>query len=68
MPSQLTVEDIVPLVAALTPQERLRLLRLMVGHSNDDGLLYKTIPTAPDEFSSEGDPLDWDSEGWENLA
>jgi len=29
MPSQLTADDIVPLVAALTPQERTRLLRLI---------------------------------------
>jgi len=68
MATQLTVEDLVPLVAALTPEERTRLLRLIVRPQSDDDPLYRAMPPAKEEFSSDEDPLSWEGEGWENLA
>ena len=55
-----TVEEIVPLVEALSPLERVRLLRLITS-------VYEAIPPNPEEFSADEDPLAWVSEGWENV-
>jgi hypothetical protein len=63
-----TVEEIVPLVEALSPQERARLVRLITGAANGDSFLYQAIPPTSQEFSADEDPLAWDSEGWENVA
>ena len=60
MPSQLTADDIVPLIAALTPQERTRLLRLIAKPQSDDASLYDAIPPTKEEFSTDEDPLAWD--------
>ena len=60
MPSQLTADDIVPLIAALTPQERTRLLRLVARPHSDDAALYHAMPLVNDEFSGEDEPLAWD--------
>lgn len=68
MPSQLTVDDIIPLIAALTPQERTRLLRLIAKPQGDDASLYRAIPPIIEEFSSDEEALDWEGEGWENVA
>ena len=68
MPNQLTVDDIVPLIAALTPQERTRLLRLIAKPQRDDASLYRAIPPTNEEFSAEGEPLAWEGEDWENVA
>ena len=69
MPSPTTVEEIVPLVEALSPSERARLLRLITWTRRDvDSSTYDAIPPRPDEFAADEDPLAWDSEGWENLA
>ena len=59
MPNQLTVDDIVPLIAALTPQERARLLRLIAKPQSDDASLYRAIPPTNEEFSAEEEPLAW---------
>jgi len=67
MASSLTVEEIVPLVEALPPPERARLLRLITNLRPDDSSIYRAIPPAREEFSGDADPLAWDSEGWENL-
>jgi len=53
----------------LTPQERLRLLRLISAHPKaDDSMAYGALRPSAEEFSSEEDPLAWDSEGWEGLS
>jgi hypothetical protein len=67
MPGPTTVEEIVPLVAALSPIERARLLRLITTTRNIDSSVYEAIPPSPDEFSADEDPLAWDSEGWESV-
>ena len=63
-----TVEEIVPLVEALSPLERDRLLRLITSAQSVDSAVYAAIPPTPEEFSADEDPLAWDSEGWENVA
>lgn len=67
MASGLTVEEIVPLVEALAPPERSRLLRLITKLPSDDATIYKLSPPSKDEFILKEDPLAWDSEGWENI-
>ena len=68
MASPLTADDILPLVASLTPLERARLLRLIASQKGDDASVYRALPPHPDEFSSDDESLAWDAEGWENLS
>lgn len=68
MPSSLKADDLVPLVAALTPQERTRLLRLISKSPGDDASLYRATPVGADEFGGDEDPLRWESDGWENVV
>lgn len=67
----LTADDILPLVACLTPQERARLLRLITrpaGASDADA--YQLTPPTHEEFGADTDhdPLSWDADGWENVG
>ena len=57
IPSLLTVDEIVPLIEALTPEERVRLLRLIASQPGDDPALYRAMPPAKEEFSPDEDPL-----------
>jgi len=68
MPKQLTADDILPLVAALTPRERARLLRFMASTRGDDVSVYRMLPPSVDEFSTDEEPLAWEAEGWEDVA
>lgn len=68
MAKPLTAEDLLPLVKHLTLSERARLVRLMGASSGGDAVAYASAPPSPDEFSSDDDPLGWDSEGWEKLG
>jgi len=68
MAKPLSAEDILPLVASLTPQERLRLLRLIIRPAADDGDIYRVLPPRDEEFLSDEEPLAWDSEGWEGAG
>lgn len=68
MPQPLTASDLLPLVARLAPSERDRLVRLIEATSERDASVYGMTPPGRDEFSSDEEPLAWDSEGWENLA
>ena len=68
IPSHLTADDIVPLIAALTPQERTRLLCLIVRPHTDNASAYQAMPPSDDEFSSDEEPLAWDGQDWENVA
>ncbi len=68
MAKSVTAEDILPLVACLTPQERLRLLRLIsVRPGADQADAYHALPSVRDEFTSDEEPLSWDAEGWEDI-
>ena len=68
MSKSLTADDVVPLVACLTPQERVRLLRLITSPPGADAPIYRAAPPAYDEFSADEEPLAWDAEGWENVG
>ena len=68
MPHSLTVEEIVPLVEALPPEERVRLLRLITKPRSDDSTIYTAVPPTSEEFSSNEEALAWDSEGWANVS
>lgn len=68
MPKPLTADDILPLGACLTPQERVRLLRLISTPAGADAAVYQAVPPARDEFAAEDDELSWDAEGWESFG
>jgi hypothetical protein len=68
MPKPLTADDILPLIAALTPHERARLLRFMASTRGDDASSYRLLPPLSDEFSTDEEPLAWEAEGWEDVA
>jgi hypothetical protein len=68
MPNVLTADDILPLVASLTHQERVRLLRLIASPQGDDAPVYRSVPPSRDEFSADEEPLAWEAEGWENVG
>ncbi len=64
----LTADDILPLVASLSPKERARLLRLIASPPlKEDAKAYHSLPPRPDEFSTNEDPLAWELQGWEGL-
>ena len=68
-----TVEDLLPLVAKMTLEERIRLSRLAleVGGSEDRDAAsagYRSSPVLDHEFADSEDPLAWDAEGWEDVA
>ena len=68
VPHPLTVEQIVPLVEALPPAERARLLRLILASSNVDSSINAASPPSGIEFSTGEELLAWDSDGWEDVA
>ena len=68
MPKPLTADDVLPVVACLTPQERVRLLRLITSPPGADAPVYRSVPPARDEFSTDEEPLAWDAEGWEDVG
>ena len=67
MPKPLTADEILPLVACLSPQERARLLRLIAAAPTPNEA-YRLRPPSEDEFSSDEEPLGWEAEGWENVG
>jgi hypothetical protein len=68
MAKPLTADDVLPIVASLNPHERVRLLRLIsMSSSESAAAAYRATPVGQGEFSSDEDPLSWDSEGWENV-
>ena len=58
-------------LASLTAEERARVLsaaiRGMRG-AGSDADAYRAVPPSAEEFSTEGDPLAWDAEGWDEFA
>jgi len=69
MEKPLSAEELFPLVDRLSPQERLRLLRLIsLRSAADDHDAYLALPPRHDEFSSDTDPLAWDADGWEGIG
>jgi len=69
MGKPLTADDVLPIVASLTLNEKARLLRLISARSTESAAsAYRAIPSARDEFASDTDALAWDGEGWENVG
>jgi hypothetical protein len=64
----LRADDILPLVDSLTPQERVRLQRLIARPQGGDAPVYRSVPPSRDEFSVEDEPLAWDAEDWEDFG
>jgi len=67
MSDPLTAEELLPLVARLSPRERARFLRLLAD-SASDAQMYHVSPPKPDEFQTDDDSLSWDADGWENIG
>jgi len=68
MARALTADDILPLVDSLTPQERVRLQRLIAKPQGADAFVYRSVPPSRDEFSADEGPLAWDAEGWGDIG
>jgi hypothetical protein len=68
MAKALTADDILPLVASLTLQERVRLLRLIASPQGADASVYRSLSPSRDEFSADEEPLAWEAEGWEDIG
>jgi len=68
MSKVLTADDILPLIAALTPDERARLVQLIASPKRWDESVYASKPPRRDEFSSDDESLAWEAEGWEKVG
>jgi hypothetical protein len=71
MSDPLTASDFWPLILKLPHDERVRLAKLALrAAASDDSsaAAYAAAPPAPDEFSSEDEPLAWESQGWEEFG
>lgn len=68
MAKAVKADDILPLVASLEPQERVRLMRLITEQADaDEAAIYAAVPPRHDEFSTDEDALSWEAEGWESA-
>jgi hypothetical protein len=68
MSKTLTADDGLPIVASLTPQERARLFQLIAASSAmRPTSLYRALPPAREEFSTDEEPLAWEGEGWDDF-
>jgi hypothetical protein len=67
----LTAEDLWPLVQKLTHDEQVRLAKLALRAAalsgSSDAESYRVHPPGKDEFSSDEEPLAWETEGWDEF-
>jgi hypothetical protein len=68
MSTELKAEDLIPLIAKLSPAERHRLRYLARNQGLDDGQTYAAMPPRDEQFSSDDDALSWEAEGWEEFV
>ena len=70
MSDPLTASDFWPLILKLPHDERVRLakLALQAAAHDDAAAAYAAAPPAPDEFSSDEEPLAWEGQGWEEFG
>ena len=68
MANELKADDILPLIAKLSREERRRLFRIALGRGETDARAYAAQPPRDDEFSSDEDGLAWEAEGWEEIG
>ncbi len=70
MASTLTAEDLKPLVEKLPREEQVRLARMALGAAaatSGDAAAYVAARPSGDEFPTEPDGLDWESDGWDEF-
>ena len=67
MSNELKADDLIPLIAKLSLEERRRLLHFALNQGMSDAQAYAARPPRAPEFSSDDDALSWDAEGWENV-
>ena len=67
MSQPLTADDVLPLVAKLSGDERRRLLRMIMSPASD-AAVYKASTPVADEFGADDDSLAWDAAGWEDVG
>jgi hypothetical protein len=68
MPTPFTVDDLLPLIAKLSSEERQRLLRLAFPQGSTDAGADAAQPVTLGEFGNDDDALAWEAEGWEGFA
>lgn len=71
MGDPLTAQDLWPLVLKLPHDEQVRLAKLALraaSQEDSSAKSYGASPPDPDEFSSDEEPLAWESEGWEQFG
>ena len=56
-------------LASLTAEERARVLSAAIRgmRCGSDADAYRAVPPSAEEFSTEGDPLAWDAQGWDEF-
>jgi len=67
MAFQPAADDVLPLVARLSPGERMRLIRLLTEQPTDDASAYEAAPPRVDEFGGGDNALAWDAGGWDEF-
>ena len=67
MPTPLTADDIMPLVASLTDSERIKLLRWIASPHGSDASAYRLAPSTRDEFSGEDERVAWEADRWDEF-
>jgi hypothetical protein len=67
MPKLLTADDIMPLVASLPDDERIKLLRWLTAPRRADNSAYRVAPPTDGEFSDGDESLAWEADGWEEF-
>jgi hypothetical protein len=69
MSDPLTASDFWPLILKLPHDERVRLAKLALrAAATDDSSAEAYAAATPDEFSSDDEPLAWESQGWEEFG
>lgn len=68
MPKDLTADDLLPLIAKLSSEERHRLLRLAFRVGITDVAAYAAQPVGSDEFENDEEALGWDADGWDDVG
>lgn len=64
----LRAEDLLPLIAKLPRDQRVRLAELALSAAGTgDAAVYATVPVPADELASDDDSLGWDAEGWDEF-
>jgi hypothetical protein len=69
MGKPLTADDVLPIVHALTPKEKAKLLRLILAEAHgSDAAAYRAKPPGSEEFGSDEHPLSWEDDGWDEFG